>query len=1070
MRNLVSTFIKYPFYANLIIVILLIAGGFSLLSMKKSFFPERSTTTINVQVFYPGASPKEMEEGITTRVEEALRGLVGIKEITSSSSENFSSVRIETTGRYDIDLTLAEVKNAVDGISSFPVDAEKPIVFKQRSVTQAGFIGLSGDVDQITLKRMANEIENDFYGSGIISQLNVNGLPPLEIAVEISQENLRRYGLSISEISSAIRSNNLDISGGMIRNDKEEILIRSRYRSVDPDVIADIVIRSSSDGSSLRVRDIGTVKLQFAETPSLSLQNGKPSVSFQVNKLADEDLDEISTFLHNYAAEFNSVHENVKMEFTYDFLTMLSSRLELLYSNGGIGLLLVLISLGLFLNLRLSFWVAFGIPASFLGMFVFAAAIGITINMISLFGMILVIGILVDDGIVIAENIYSHFEAGKTPMRAALDGTMEVVPAIVTSVTTTIVAFSPLLLLTGRMEMMYEMAFVVTVSLAVSLLEAFFVLPAHLGNPKVLKRKNLRSKFTIRPQLEKFIDFLRYKLYGNALKLVIRYKYVVVFAPVFFIMITVGLLKGGLINYTFFPAMEFDQITVNLAFKPGSGETRTIETLKMIENKVWEVNAEVMEEFNDTASFVDFTFVGLGSAFDGTEVGAHAGNLFITMRDMEGSPIRTTEIASRIAKLIGEIPDAEKFTVGGRNRWGSPVSISLLGKDLEELELAKQFLMQGLNNITELKDVTENNSVGKREVRLELKPKAYLLGLNRAQIASQVRQGFYGDQAQRLQIGRDEVRVWVRYPKTDRLNLNQLDHMKITTPVGEYPLNELAYYNIERGPVSIKHYNGAREIRIDADLTDFYAPVPPILARVNETIIPELKQKYRGVSVEYQGQQRDSNDATNEMGKYFGIAFMIMVFLIMIHFKSFTQGIIILLMIPLGWLGAVWGHGIEGFPVSMLSAWGMVALSGVIINDAVVFLAKYNSLLLEGFKVKEAVYKAGTARFRAILLTTVTTVAGLYPLILEKSFQAQFLIPMAISLVFGVLFGTTFILLFFPSIILVLNDLKRAYKALKLWLWPKTVLVDDEVRVIPFSWPTAEEVEPAVRDSKRIIE
>lgn len=1070
MRNLVSTFVKYPFYANLIIVILVIAGGFSLMNMKKSFFPERSTTIINVQVFYPGASPKEMEEGITTRVEESLRGLVGIKEITSTSSENISSVRIETTGKYDIDQTLAEVKNAVDGISSFPVDAEKPIVFKQRSVTQVGFIGLSGDVDKISLKRMANEIENDFYNSDIISQLNVNGLPPLEIAVEVSQENLQRYGLSISEISTAIRSNNLDISGGLIRNDNEEILIRSRYRSVDPDIIADIIIRSSDDGSSLRIRDVGTVKLQFAEVPSLSLQNGKPSMSFQINKLAEEDLDEISEYLHDYVAEFNRIHENVKMEFTYDFLTMLTSRLNLLYSNGGIGLILVLISLGLFLNLRLSFWVAFGIPASFLGMFVVAAAMGVTINMISLFGMILVIGILVDDGIVIAENIYTHFEAGKTPMQAAVDGTMEVMPAIVTSVLTTIVAFSPLLLLTGRMEMMYEMAFVVTVSLGVSLFEAFLVLPAHLGNAKVLKRKDKQSKFSIRPHLEKFIDFMRYRLYGRVLKMVIQYKYVVIFAPVFFIMITVGLFKGGIINYTFFPAMEFDQITVNLAYKPGSGEKRTIETLKMIENRVWEVNNEIMEEFSDSASFVDFTFVGLGNAFDGTESGAHAGNLFITMRDMEGSPIKTTDIAKRIAKSIGEIPDVEKFTVGGRNRWGSPVSISILGKDLQELEHAKQFLMQRLNELDDLKDVTENNSVGKREVRLELKPKAYLLGLNRAQIASQVRQGFYGDQAQRLQIGRDEVRVWVRYPKSDRLNLSQLDHMKIKTPLGEYPLNELAYYKIERGPVSIKHYNGAREIRIDAELSDFYASVPPILARINETIIPELEQKFRGVNIEYQGQQRDSSDASNEMAKYFGVAFLIMVFLIMIHFKSFTQGIIVLLMIPLGWLGSVWGHGIEGFPVSMFSAWGMVALSGVIVNDAVVFLAKYNSLLLEGFKVKEAVYKAGTARFRAIMLTTVTTVVGLYPLILEKSFQAQFLIPMAISLAFGIMFGTTFILLFFPSLILVLNDMKQAYAAAKRWIWPKTEVKDGDLVVLPFEWPSAEEVEPAIRDSKRVIQ
>jgi len=1070
MRNLVSTFVKYPFYANLIIVILVIAGGFSLANMKKSFFPERSTTHIFVNVFYPGASPKEMEEGITMRVEESLRGLVGIKQVTSSSSENMASVSIETTGKYDIDETLAEVKNAVDGISSFPSNAEKPIVFKQRAVTQAGFIGLSGNVDKITLKRLADDIENDFYSSGFISQLTVTGLPPLEISVEVSEENLLRYGLTFSEVSAAIRNNNQDISGGLIRNENEEILIRSRYRTVNPDRIADIIIRSGNDGSSLRIRDVASVKLQFSETPSESLQNGKPSVTFMVNKLGEEDLDKISEYLHKYVKDFNEQHEHVKLEFTFDFLYMLRGRLNLLYSNGGMGLILVLLSLGLFLNVRLSFWVAWGIPASFLGMFVFAAALGITINMISLFGMILVIGILVDDGIVIAENIYSHFESGKTPMKAAVDGTMEVVPAILTSVTTTLVAFSPLMFLTGRMEFLYEMAFVVIFSLSVSLFEAFFVLPAHIGTPKVLRRSNGGTGQKIRGVLEKGVDFMRHKIYGTILKIVIKYKYIVIFSPVFFIMITIGLVKGGFIHYTFFPSIEFDRIAINVSYKPGSGEKRTLKTLKMIEDKVWKVDQDLMDEFNDTASFIAYTFVGLGNAFDGNEVGAHAGKLDITMRDMEGSPIKTSEIAKRIRKEIGKIPNVEKFTVGGRNHWGSPVSISLLGKDLEELTQAKLFLMEKLGNIDDLKDITENNSVGKREVRLKLKPKAYLLGLSQVQIASQVRQGFYGDQAQRLQIGKDEVRVWVRYPKTDRLSLSQLDNMRIRTMAGTYPLKELAYYDIERGPVSIKHFNGAKEIRIDADLSDFYAPVPPILEKINTTILPELKQKFRGVNIEYQGQQRDSSDAGNEMQKYFGIAFLLMILIIMIHFRSFTHGIIIILMIPLGWLGSVWGHGIESFPVSMLSAWGMVALSGVIINDAVVFLAKYNSLLLEGFKVKDAVYKAGTARFRAIMLTTITTVLGLYPLILEKSFQAQFLIPMAISLAYGVLFGTSFILLFFPSLILVLNDMKQGYTAFKRWVFPKKVEINGEWKEEEFVWPKAEEVEPAVRDSKRIIQ
>ena len=1070
MKNIISAFVKYPFYANLIVAVLLLAGTFSMLSMKKSFFPERKTTTIMVNVAYPGASPKEMEEGITMRVEEALRGLIGIKEITSTSSENFASVLVETTGKYDIDLTLAEVKNAVDGISSFPVDAEKPIVFKRRSSTQAAMLGLSGDVDLITLKKLADAIEIDIYNSGIISQLTVSGYPALEISVEISEENLLRYNLSFAEISSAIRNNNQDYSAGLLRNDKEEILIRSRSRTVDPDEIADIIDRAQPDGSQIRIRDVATVKLQFSETPQQTEINGDLAISFNVSKLAEEDLEEITGFLREYVEEFNIKHDNAELEVTFDFLSLLLGRLNLLYSNGLIGLVLVFITLSLFLNVRLSLWVAWGIPASFLGMFIVASLVGITINMISLFGMILVIGILVDDGIVIAENIFQHFEMGKSPMKSAVDGTMEVMPAITTSVTTTMVAFLPLLLLTGRMEMMYEMAFVVVVSLAVSLVEAYFVLPAHLANPKILRSyRNEEGEDTtpwIRRKLNKGVAYMRDNLYGRVLKFMIEWKWLALGLPISAIMVTVGLFQGGFINYTFFPAMEFDQINIEIAYKPGSGEDQTLKTLHRFEDIIWQVNEDLMEEFADTNTFAKYTFVNLGSAFTGTELGAHAGSLMVTFRDMEGSPISTSQISERIRKIIGKVPEAEKLNIGGRNRWGSPLSISLMGKDLEELNHAKDFLKTELAGISDLKDITENTSVGKREVQLKLKPKAYFLGLSQAEIANQLRYGFFGGQVQRLQSGKDEIRVWVRYPQSDRLHIGQLENVKIKTMAGEYPLMELVEYTIERGPVSIKHFNAAREIRIDAALVDLYAPVPPILARVNSEILPRLEANYPGVSIMYQGQQRDGGDAQKEMMKYFGIAFMVMIILIMLHFKSFSQSFIIILIIPLGWLGSVWGHGIEGFPVSILSAWGMVALSGVIINDSVVFLAKYNGLLLEGYRIKEAVYKAGVSRFRPILLTTITTVAGLYPLILESSFQAQFLIPMAISLAYGVFFGTSFILLFFPPMILVLNDMKRYYIASRRAIGR---IVSGEVIFDGNLLPDEMEVEPAVRDSKRII-
>ncbi len=1068
MRKAVALFIRNPFYANMIIALLVIGGVYSFFNLKKSFFPERSERFINISVFYPGASPKEMEEGITARIEYAVRGLVGIKRITSTSSENFSMVTIETTGEYDIDEILADVKNQVDGISAFPVDAERPIVSKQRSTTRAAFMGLTGNVDLLTLKNIAQDIEDDMLNSGVVSQLTISGFPDLEISVEVPEEDLLRYNLTFDEIARAISANNRDISAGMIRSDEEEVLIRSRHRSTNPSEIGDIVIRAYPDGSKLFLRDIADIKMKFAETPSASLMNGKRSVSFSIQKLPEEDLAAISDYLENYVTEFNQNHENVHLVITYSFLDNLNSRLSLLYSNGGIGLILVLVALGLFLSLRLSFWVAFGIPASFFGMFLMGMIAGLTINMISLFGMILVIGILVDDGIVIAENIYSHFEAGKSPKKAALDGTMEVLPAVLTSVLTTIVAFSPLLFLTGNMEFSYDVGWVVIVSLTISLAEAFFVLPAHLSSRHVLRVKDREGGANpIRRKLDKIIIFARDRIYGSIMRFIIRWKYVMLVSPIALIIITFGLFGGNFLKATYFPSIPFDQFNVNLAFTPGTGEAKTMKYLTRFEDAIWEVNDELMNEYNDTTDFIRYTFLNLGNAFDGREAGAHAGNIFVLLRDMEGAPVSSFDIVNRVRDKIGPVDEAEKFVVGGRNTFGTPVSISLLGKDLGQLEKAKEMLMTRMNEFPELRDVVDNNAIGKREVQLDLKPRAYFLGLNRSDVANKVRNGFFGGQAQRLQVGKDEVRVWVRYPREDRISIGQLENMKIKTPRGEFPLSELADYNIKRGPVNINRYNGEKEIRVDAELVDPYEPIPPILDRVRNEIVPELTAMYPGVSVDFQGQSRDSAESMDDLMRAYIIAFILIIALIMMHFKSVMQSFIILLMIPMAWMGAVWGHGIEGIPVSMLSAWGMVALSGVIINDAIVFLAKYNSNLQEGMTVANAAYRAGIARFRPILLTTLTTTVGLYPIILEKSFQAQFLKPMAVTLAYGVLFGTGFILLFFPVLIIVLNDMRyqaaRLSRRFKKWYHgglPASQPLD----------PSREEVEPAIKRVKITLE
>jgi len=1032
MKKAVELFVKFPFYANLIVVFLILVGGISMYSMKMSFFPEMESRFLSVRVSYPGASPVEMEEGVTSRIEEAIRGIPGIYEINSTSSENSTSVSIEIEPGTDIDETLIEVKNAVDGISSFPTAAERPIVAKSRTRSPAMRLQIIGDVDLLTLKSYAQIVEEDFLSSGLMSQVSISGFPQLEISVEASEDDLLRYGITFNELQNAITKNNTDVSGGQIRSQTEELMIRLRSRSSDPNKIGDIILRANPDGSVIRIRDVALVKKKFSDTPNKELENGKPLINIRVEKLISEDLKKIDKFILNYVDEFNQKNPSVHLRISRSYLEILYSRLDLLLINGGQGLILVLISLALMLSIRLSFWVAWGIPSSFLAMFIVANMMGITINMMSLFGMILVVGILVDDGIVIGENIFQHFEMGKSPMRAAIDGTVEVIPAVITSVATTIAAFLPLIFITGGMEMMYEMAMIVILSLTFSLFESFFVLPAHLGNEKVLNAKVLRAKAKgLKKYTERFFSWLRDYAYDRVLKLTMEWRYIVIAVPAAMMIITLGLIEGQFIKTTFFPRMEFDSFNINIAFTPGSGEKKTMEYLERFDSAVWLVNEDLKKDYNDTLDIIENCTIQLGEGFDHQESGAHTGNVDVSPRNSEETGISSYEIINRIRAKIGPVPEAEKFTIGARNRFGEPVSIGLLSRNIQELELGREFLISKLSELPQLKDVVNTNAMGKQEILLKLKPKAYMLGLDESTIATQVRQGFFGGQAQRLQEGRDELRVYVRYPGEGRERIGQMEKMKIKTPQGDYPLSELVNYEMRRGPVNIQRYNGKREIRVNAAMVDPDASVTDVVEQINSEIIPELHLMYPGIRVEFQGQQKESDRNMADLMYLFPLAFLAIVFILMINFKSFEQPFIILVMIPISILGAIWGHGIHGKPISINSLWGIVALCGVVVNDAVVYLEKFNLLIEQGLKVKDAIIQAGKSRLRPIILTTITTSFGLFPLVLEHSFQAQFLIPMAISLVYGVAFGTLFLLLFFPALILILNDYRCAVR--KLW-------------------------------------
>ena len=1026
MRRIISKFVNYPFYGKVIVFLLFVLGGFSLNEMKKSSFPLLPSRTINVSVFYRGASPKEMEEGVTSLVENALRGIPGIKEMNSVSAENSANITITTLPEYNTDKVLYEVKNAVDGISNFPAGAEKPQVSKRRATSMATFMDLYGDASLMKLKKYAQQIEDDFLASGIISQVQIYGYPSLEISVEVKEDQLQRYGISIDQIRSAIRSNNLDITGGTVKHQREELKVLSRQRSVDEDDIRNIVVFAKDNGQVVKVSDLADVKLMFQDTPNAAWIDGKRNISIQVRKLNTEDLEEISKYLNKYVEEFNRTHVDAKLSNSFDFYNMLLSRLDTLYQNGIMGIILVVIALSFFLSFRLSLWVAWGIPASFLGMFIVANLVGITINMLSLFGMILIIGILVDDGIVIAENIYTHFEKGKSPKQAAVDGTMEVLPAVFTSVSTTIIAFMPFLFMKSGLEIVGEMSLIVIFCLAFSLVEGMFALPSHIGNPRILRRRKTESKFnSFRTKLDRIIFYLRDKTYIPLLKLLVRFRWAGMFIPMFFIAVTIGLIKGEFIGLTSFPNVPPDYFTIDLALKPGTNEKFTESFLQEFEKKVWQANREFMEKHNDSIPYVKSSILQVGSSFNGRESGPNAGKLFVFFKDMEGMPITTNDVKKRVAELIGTVPEAYKLAVGASNRWGAPVSISLLGRDSKKLEAASQFLKDELAKLSALSNILDNNQLGSQEIQIHLKPKAYTLGLNQNALMSQVRGAFFGAEAQRLQNGKDEIRIYVRYPKKGRQYLGQLDKMRIRTSRGTFPLNELVEFRKERGPVAINRYNGKKEIRVEAYMANPLNPVKPVIEDINETILPLLKQKFPDVNYMHQGQEKRSGEDGEQMVKYFSLALLVIIMILIIYFRSFLQAGMIVSMIPLGIMGAMWGHGLEGHPISMLSYLGMIALSGTIINDAVVFISKFNQNIKEGLIFHDALIDAGRSRFRPIMLTTITTTAGLYPLILGTSMQAKFLIPMAIALAYGIFIGTFFILTILPVFISVVNDIKR---------------------------------------------
>lgn len=1024
MRAIMAYLIRYPIVVNLGMLLVMVLGLLSLAQMKATFFPEQSIQFINIQAVYPGASPEEMEEGIVTKIEDNLRGVSGIDRTTSTSSENAATVTVELETGADADQVLQDVNNAVDQISSFPLGMEPLVVFKVEQLDFAYSFALSGDVNLVTLKEAAQAAEDELLAIDGISKVALTGYPDREIEIALREADMRAYNLTFEQVALAISSANLQITGGQIKTPDQELNIRANTKEYQAEQLGDIVVKAQPDGRVVLLRQIADLNDQWADDPTRSYFNGQPAAVITVQTTNDEDILEATTAVREFIENFNATHTDIKASTLRDGSVNLRERISLLVWNGSIGALLVVIFLALFLNWRVAFWVALGIPFCFLGMFLLGGATSLTINIISLFGMILVVGILVDDGVVVGEKIYQEFEAGATPTQAAMRGTLSVLPSVLAAIATTVAAFALFYFIDGTVgEFFSDVAFVVITTLVLSLVEVATALPAHLAHSKAL-RPDVKPSYTERKLTQGF-DFLKDRMYKPLLKAVLRYQPIAFAVFILLLILSVGLLQNGYVKTTFFPNIEADNVQVDLELPSGTPAHQTEEVLQYIEQQIIAATDSIEQFGPDTGRLVTSIQLNIGP-------NSNQGNVIANLRPSEERSIRSFDAGVLFGQYVGRIPQAEKLTFGNATPFGKPISISLSGRDRKELSAAAARVKAYMQGMEELKDVADTDQEGPKEVYVRLKQKARLLGLTEATIMAQVRRGFFGYEAQRLQRGRDEVKVWVRYDLPDRSSIEALRDMRIRTAEGTYPLRELADFSIEPGVIAINHMNGRREIRIDADVANSSVSATDVTVKLQNEVLPTILADYQGISFSFEGQARTSAKAGTSAAVAGPIVLLIIVAMIILTFRSVGQALLVLLLIPFTLVGVIAGHWLHGVQFSfILSGLGVVALIGVLVNDSLVFISALNTNLKQGMPYRWAVFRTATSRFRPIVLTSVTTIAGLAPLILERSFQAQFLIPMAIAVAYGLAMATILTLLMLPLLLVMLNNL-RVYTV---WAW-----------------------------------
>lgn len=1037
MHGIVRFFIRYPIAGDLLMLLLMMAGIFGLVNMRSTFFPEVESRVITIQTTLPGASPEEIEEGIILKIEENLKGVSGVERVSSVSQENVGVITIEALKGFDTEKVLDDVRNAVDRIPSFPVGMEPPVVFRNENLGFAISFALSGDVDLKTLKQFARKTQNELLALDGISKVTLNGFPDEEIEIAFREKDLEAFQMTFAEAEQAVRAANLDLTGGTVKGSREEWLIRARNKGLVADDLLDIPLRVSPNGNIVTLGQVAQVRDKWSDNPNRSWLNDRPSVVITVNNTLSESMLGIAERVRDYIKTFNERNTIVQASIIRDGSVVLQQRIDLLTENGLIGFVLVLLFLSMFLNWRLAFWVALSIPISFAGMFLMAYMLDITINVISLFGMIVVVGILVDDGIVIAENIYQYYERGVPRAKAAIQGTLTVLPAVFVAVLTTVIAFSSFAFLDGRIGDIFSvLGLVVSLSLIFSLVEGIFILPAHVAHSHALRPHQKTGRF--QQFFEKVMGWMRDGIYARVLRFSLRYPVSILIFFTVILLLMVGLVRGGMVKTTVFPFIPRDNLQIQLKMPAGTREHVTRDILVRIQRVVDEVNAEFSGQYFEGAlSPITHVELKLGPT-------TYEGALDLALLDSESrDTITSTMISDAIRNRLGPVPEAEVLTFGQASPFGRPVAVSLLGHDYASLQAAVREIQTELESLAELRDVTNNNQEGLQEIQIALREKAKGQGITLREVITQVRQGFFGAEVQRLQRGEDEVRVWVRYGEEDRDDISRLGEMRIRLPDGRaLPLAEIADLEIRRGVIAIYHLDGLREIKVEADIARTDVSVTDLNTDIRDQIVPRVLANYPTVKASFEGQNREQLKTIRSARIVLPIMLLLMFFTVAVTFRSLSQTLAVFALIPFGFMGVILGHWVLGLQISLFSFLGILALVGIQVNDALVMVTTYNQFIQRGNRVVRALWEASISRFRPIILTTLTTVGGLGPLLLEKSFQAQFLIPMAASVAFGLTVVTTLTLFLLPALLLIINHIKRW--AVLQWegQWPEPRMVE----------------------------